>query len=274
MAKLLKYLFLPAVVAALIFIISGAKRKTVAGNKIETIVIDAGHGGQDPGTHGGSTLEKNIALKIALKLGKIIKDSLPEVKIIYTRKTDKFIPLSERSNIANKNNADLFISIHCNANNNTNAKGTETFIMGLHKTEGNLAVSKRENAAILLEEDYKDNKAYGGFDPNSPIGHIIFSMLQNAYLEQSASLASKIEKEFKDSTSMNSRGVKQAGFLVLWKTTMPSVLVETGFLTNPRDRKLLNSDSGQNRIALSVFRAVQKRRNEVEKENAKQEADQ
>lgn len=273
MAKLLKYLFLPLVAAALIFIISAASKKSVAGNKLNTIVIDAGHGGHDPGTHGGSTLEKDVALKIALKLGQIIKDSLPDVKLIYTRKTDIFIPLSERSNIANKNNADLFISIHCNANNNTSARGTETFIMGLHKTAGNLNVSKRENAAILLEEDYEDNKAYGGFDPNSPIGHIIFSMLQNAYLDQSASLAGKIESEFKDSTSMKSRGVKQAGFLVLWKTTMPSVLVETGFLTNPNNRKILKSDTGQTRIAQSVFRAVQKRREEIAKENAKKESD-
>jgi len=251
-----------------------ASKKEVAGNKIETIVIDAGHGGHDPGTHGGKTNEKDVALKIALKLGKIISDSLPDIKLIYTRKTDKFIPLSERSNIANKNNADLFISIHCNANNNTAAKGTETFIMGLHKTQGNLVVSKRENAAILLEEDYKDNKAYGGFDPNSPIGHIIFSMLQNAYLDQSAMLAGKIESEFKDSGKMNSRGVKQAGFLVLWKTTMPSVLVETGFLTNARDRSILVSSKGQEKIAQSVFRAVKKRHSELAKEIVKKEADQ
>jgi len=256
---------------SLLFI--AATHKEVAGNEINTIVIDAGHGGHDPGTHGGKTNEKDVALKIALKLGKIISDSLPDIKLIYTRKTDKFIALSERSNIANKNNADLFISIHCNANNNTSAKGTETFIMGLHKTDGNLAVSKRENAAILLEEDYKDNKAYGGFDPNSPIGHIIFSMLQNAYLDQSAMLAGKIESEFVDSGKMNSRGVKQAGFLVLWKTTMPSVLVETGFLTNARDRLILVSSNGQQKIAQSIYRAVKNRLTELDKEKAKKEAD-
>ncbi len=271
MAKLPKILFLPLLIVSTGLLFMAASRKQVAGNKIETIIIDAGHGGHDPGCHGGTAREKDITLKVALKLGKIIQDSLKDVKVIYTRKTDKFIPLSERSNIANKNNADLFVSIHCNANNNTSAKGTETFIMGLHKTEGNLSVSKRENASILLEENYQDNKAYGGFDPNSPIGHIIFSMLQNAYLDQSANLAGKIEKEFKDSGKLNSRGVKQAGFLVLWKTAMPSVLVETGFLTNARDRKELTSKKGQQRIALSIFRAIQKRRKEIARAKKKKE---
>ncbi len=272
MAKLPKILFIPIVLIFTFLILVAAHKKDVAGKSIKTIVIDAGHGGHDPGCKGGSEFEKIVTLKVALALGKYLEDSLKDVKIIYTRKTDKFIELSERSNIANKNNADLFLSIHCNANDNTSAKGSETYIMGLHKNEGNLAVSKRENAAIMLEENYKSNTAYGGFDPNSPIGHIIFSMLQNAYLEQSAALAGRIEKEFKDSGKLESRGVKQAGFLVLWKTSMPSLLVEIGFLTNSNDRLELASEIGQKRIAASLYRAIKSRKQELEKVSAEDSA--
>ncbi len=222
------------------------------------VVIDAGHGGHDPGCHGGHSKEKEVTLSVALKLGKMIEDSLKDVKVVYTRKTDKFIELSERSNIANKNNADLFISIHCNANDNLEAKGTETFLMGLHKSESNLQVSKRENNVITLEKDYKNNKAYEGFDPNSPVGHIIFSLMQNAYITQSAKFAGFVENEFSKNTGLKSRGVKQAGFLVLWKTSMPGVLIETGFLTNENDRKVLAKDSGQTIMAQSIFNALTK----------------
>lgn len=273
MAKLPKILLIPAFLICTFFMLIAAHKREVAGKSINTIVIDAGHGGHDPGCKGGSEFEKNVTLKVALAVGKMLEDSFKDVKIIYTRKTDKFIELSERSNIANKNSADLFVSIHCNANDNTSASGSETYIMGLHKSEGNLEVSKRENAAILLEKDYKNNTAYGGFDPNSPIGHIIFSMLQNAYLEQSASLAEIIEKEFKDSGSLKSRGVKQAGFLVLWRTSMPSVLVEIGFLTNASDRKALTGADGQKTIASSIFRAIKSRKEIIEKAAAKQNTD-
>ncbi len=229
-----------------------------ADNVFNVIVIDAGHGGNDPGCNGGGSKEKQVTLSIALKLGKMIEDSLKDVKVIYTRKSDKFIELSERGNIANKNNADLFISIHCNANDNKEAAGTETYLMGLHKSENNLAVSKRENNVILLEKDYKTNEAYEGFDPNSPAGHIILTLMQNAYIAQSAKFASNVEGEFKTNTSLKSRGVKQAGFLVLWKTAMPGVLIETGFLTNASDRKTLSKDSGQMVIAKAIFNALKK----------------
>lgn len=227
-------------------------------NKVEkpfTIVLDAGHGGKDPGAMSAGLKEKDIALHIALKIGKLIQDSLPEVKVLYTRSTDVFVELHERSNFANKNKADIFMSIHCNASTNSTAEGTETFVMGLHKNESNLEVAKRENAAILLEENYQDNEKYGGFDPNSPVGHIIFSMFQNAFLSKSLEMASEIENEFFKQTNMKSRGVKQAGFLVLWKSSMPSVLIETGFISSPKDRAIMNSLEGQQKIAQSVFNA-------------------
>lgn len=243
---------------ALILLLFSTSSFNHADNIFNIIVIDAGHGGHDPGCNGGSNREKEVTLAIALKLGKLIEDSLKDVKVVYTRKSDKFIELSERGNIANKNNADLFISIHCNANDNKEAAGTETYLMGLHKSENNLAVSKRENNVILLEKDYKTNEAYAGFDPNSPAGHIIFSLMQNAYISQSAKFAGHVEAEFKVNTPLKSRGVKQAGFLVLWKTAMPGVLIETGFLTNTGDRKTLGKDSGQAVIANAIFNAVKK----------------
>lgn len=224
----------------------------------KTIVIDAGHGGKDPGAMYGGKKEKDVALAIALKVGKLIEDSIPNVKILYTRKSDIFVELWERTNIANKAKADLFLSIHCNAADNTSAEGTETFVMGLHKNESNLEVAKRENASILLEENYQKNENYGGFDPNSPVGHIIFSMFQNAFLNRSLDLASKVENEFRTNTQLKSRGVKQAGFLVLWKSSMPSVLIEIGFLSNQKDREYMTSGDGQENISHSIFKAVNK----------------
>ena len=242
----------------LVFVLLFTSSFNHADNIFDIIVIDAGHGGHDPGCNGGDSKEKAVTLAIALKLGKLIEDSLKGVKVVYTRKTDKFIELSERGNIANKNNADLFISIHCNANENKEAAGTETYLMGLHKSESNLTVSKRENNAILLEKDYKTNEAYSGFDPNTPAGHIILTLMQNAYITQSAKFAGHVEAQFKIITKLKSRGVKQAGFLVLWKTAMPGVLIETGFLTNAGDRKTLGKDSGQSVIANAIFKAVKK----------------
>lgn len=233
-------------------------------NPFNVIVIDAGHGGHDPGCSGGSTKEKDVTLAIALKLGKLLEDSLKDIKVVYTRKTDKFIELSERSNIANKNNADLFISIHCNANDNKTPNGTETYLMGLHKADDNLNVSKRENNVILLEKDYKTNKAYEGFDPNSPAGHIIFSLFQNAYRTQSIKFAQMVELEFKTKSSLKSRGVKEAGFLVLWKSMMPGVLIETGFLSSETDRKTLSKDSGQTVMAKAIYSAVLKYKKSTE----------
>ena len=229
---------------------------------LKTVVIDAGHGGKDPGSHGIYAKEKDIALSIALKLGTYIEENIPEVKVIYTRTTDVLIPLDERANIANRNKADLFISIHVDGHENKNAYGTSTYVMGLHKTDGNLEVAKKENAAILYEDDYSTK--YEGFDPNSAESYIIFSFLQNTYLEQSLNYASFVEDQFKNRTLRKSRGVKQAGFLVLWKTTMPSVLIETGYLTNPREEKYLNSKEGQEYIASAIYRAFKNYKSTIE----------
>lgn len=195
------------------------------------------------------------------EIGRADKKTYPGIKVIYTRQTDTFIELYERANIANRANADLFISLHCNANRNVTAFGTETWLMGLHKSGGNLEVSKRENDVILLEDNYQEN--YDGFDPNSPEGYIILSMNQNAHIDQSINLASKVEDEFRKD-KRQSRGVKQAGFLVLWRTTMPSILIETGFLTNREEEKYLNSQNGQSEIARSVVQAIAQYKAEVE----------
>ena len=228
-----------------------------ASGEVNTIVIDAGHGGDDPGSNGaGEVWEKQITLAIALKLGQYLKDSMPGLKVLYTRTTDKTLKLSDRPAYANRNEADLFVSIHCNSNTSSSPKGSETYFMGLHKTDGNLDVAKRENAAIAYESDYLENQSYGGFDPNSPEAYIIFSLVQNAFLEQSLRLSSLVEQETQKVSPIRSRGVKQAGFLVLWQTSMPSILVETGFISNAEDRAILRSEAGQKNIALGIYRAI------------------
>ncbi len=255
--KALGYRLLPLLGAVIILLGLPAAKSVRVVNSLKTLVIDAGHGGVDPGCNGANEItEKQVTLGVALKLGKILADSMPELKVIYTRTSDKTLKLSERPELANKNSADLFISIHCNANNNISAAGSETYFMGLHKSEGNLEVAKRENSAITFESDYQDNVRYGGFDPNSPEGHIIFSLVQNAFMKQSLKLASGIENHTGKISPIKSRGVKQAGFLVLWQTSMPSVLVETGFLTNSSDRKVLKTEEGQRKIALGIYRAI------------------
>ncbi len=223
------------------------------GYKLKTVVIDPGHGGKDYGAIGEFGREKDIVLKIALKLGNYIEENLPEVKVIYTRKTDVFIPLHERAEIANKNNADLFISIHANSNPSKKPYGTETFAMGQHKTDENLQVAQLENSAILYEENYMEN--YEGFDPNSSESYIIFNLFQSSFLDQSIDFAGYIQNEFRDRAQRKDRGVKQAGFLVLWKTTMPSVLIETGFISNSKEEKYLLSEEGQMYLASAIYRA-------------------
>lgn len=230
--------------------------------QIKTVVIDAGHGGYDQGCSGNTFLEKNVALNLALKLGALIEKNYPDIKVIYTRKTDVFVELHERADIANRNKADLFICIHCNANPSTSPNGTETYVMGLHKTEANLTVAKRENDVILLENNYSQH--YDGFDPNNPASHIIFSLNQHAFMEQSVLFASSVEKYLKSNAKRPSRGVKQAGFLVLWKTSMPSVLIETGFLTNNSEEKYLGSEEGQKSIAESIYFAFRDYKNDME----------
>jgi N-acetylmuramoyl-L-alanine amidase len=222
--------------------------------KIRTIVIDPGHGGHDSGCHGSSAYEKHVALSVSLKLGKLIEDYFPDVKVIFTRKTDVFVELYRRAQIANENQADLFICIHCNSGPKA-AYGAETFVMGLHKTDDNLSVARRENAVILQEDNYENR--YDGFDPNPPEAHIVFSLYQNAYLYQSLYFAEKLQHEFKHQAKRHNRGVKQAGFLVLYRTTMPSVLIETGFLTNEEEERYLKSDAGQDQMAFSIMRAFQ-----------------
>lgn len=247
---------------SLIFLLGSSSTTGVREYRIKKIVIDAGHGGKDPGTHGDFSREKDIALKIALELGTTIKKYLPDVEVIYTRKDDNFIELIDRADIANKNGADLFISIHCNSISNPKIKGTETWVMGLHTSEANLQVAKRENSVILLEESYEEN--YGDFDPNSDESHILLSLYQSAYLENSLNLAGRIESQFKERVGRHSRGVKQAGFVVLYKTSMPSVLVETGFLTNTEEEKQLNDVTQQSYIASGIFRAFRDYKVEIE----------
>jgi len=218
------------------------------------VVIDAGHGGHDPGAMGKNSKEKEIALKIALKIGQLLEANDPSLKIIYTRTKDIFIPLHKRISLANKENADLFISVHCNYVDNPDVCGTETFVMGLHRAEENLNVAKRENSAVLLENEYESN--YEGFDPNSAIGHILLSMFQNIFLDNSIDLASQVELCLEKRKKTKSRGVKQAGFVVLRQATMPSVLIETGFLSNPKEEKYLTSSKGQIEMAQAISTGI------------------
>jgi N-acetylmuramoyl-L-alanine amidase len=229
------------------------------------VVIDAGHGGKDPGTLGKFTREKDIVLKIALKAGNIIEENLSGVKVLYTRKTDKYVDFKDRADVANKNQADLFISIHANSIVGANAYGTETFVMGLHKDNSNFEVAKRENSVILMDENYKEK--YEGFDPNSPESYILFSLNQSAYQVNSLNFAQKVEDQFKNRVGRSSRGVKQAGFLVLWMTTTPSVLIETGFLSNSKEETFLASDNGQDLIASGIYRAFKDYKTEIESIN-------
>lgn len=220
---------------------------------LKTVVIDAGHGGHDPGCLGGSSREKHLALGIAKKLAAYMKENYPGLNVILTRDKDVFIPLYERARIANRNEADLFISIHCNFFPSSNkVRGTETYVMGLHTAEHNLDVAKRENASILLEVDYEKNYNY---DPNSPEGHIMLSMFQNAYLDQSILFAELVEKSFAERAERRSRGVHQAGFVVLKETLMPSVLIEAGFLSNYNEEQFLKSGPGQQTIANAIGKA-------------------
>jgi N-acetylmuramoyl-L-alanine amidase len=223
---------------------------------IHTVVIDAGHGGHDPGALGQIAKEKNLNLAIALKLGILIQRSMKNVRVIYTRDKDYFVELYRRADIANDAKADLFISIHCNANNNHSLKGAETYVMGLHKSEANLKIAKLENASILLESDYQSS--YDGFDPNSDESYIIFSLNQNLNLDKSTDFAAAIQAQMEGKVGMNNRGVRQAGFLVLYKTAMPSVLVEAGYLSNADEEKFLMSPKGQDFIATAIYKAFKK----------------
>ncbi|MBS1646359.1 MAG: N-acetylmuramoyl-L-alanine amidase [Bacteroidetes bacterium] len=268
----------------LFFLLCSADVPKTTPKGVKTIVIDAGHGGKDPGCNGSSQLEKNVALGIALKLGELIEKKMPEVKVIYTRKTDEFVELEERAQIANRNEADLFISIHCNAASkydfykdkhgkihyktykdkrgkirkievhNPKPFGSATYVMGISNEKGKLNTAKRENASMLLEDNYQ--KTYNGFDPQSDEAYIIMSLWTGAFVEQSADLASKIQKEYVRKAGRIDKGVQRQSIWVLWRTAMPSVLTEVGFLTNPEEEKFLGSDKGQQYMASALFRAI------------------
>ena len=223
--------------------------------KVKKVVIDPGHGGAKPGAMGARSQEKQITLAIAKKFGKLIEDNYSDVKVIYTRTTDVDISLAERARIANRAKADLFISIHANSHPTSSPTGVETFVMGLSESRANLEVAKKENADILLEADYKENKDYEGFDPNAPESSVILMMFQNAYMEKSLNFAQAIQNQYRSNLKTINRGVKQAELFVLYKTAMPSVLTEVGFISNPTEEAFMMSEEGQTKIALCLFNA-------------------
>ena len=236
--------------------------------RVKTIVIDPGHGGHDGATRGKFSKEKDVALEIALKLGKAIEKEMEDVKVLYTRKSDVFVKLYERIAVANENKADLFISIHLNSmpvtrrGQNSSVKGTETFVSGFHRL-GQQDVAVRENASLLLEENYKEN--YNGFDPNDPESYIIFNLMKNKYRDQSIRFASLIQEEFA-SVGRVDRGVKEQGLAVLATAGMPAVLTEIGFISNPEEEKYMNSSYGQTEIVNNLVNAVKKYKRHVEKQ--------
>jgi N-acetylmuramoyl-L-alanine amidase len=233
--------------------------------RLRKVVIDPGHGGRDPGAVGRRSKEKDIVLAISLKLGAYINEYLPDVEVIYTRTTDEFIELHRRAEIANKNNADLFISVHANANPNRSVRGTDTFVLGQSRTKENLEVAMKENAAILLEDNYDEQ--YQGFDPNSSESYIIFSLMQNTFMSQSLSFADHVQRQFRERVGRIDRGVRQAGFMVLFQTTMPSALIEVGFISNEDEERFLMSDQGQNYIASAIFRAFRDYKQSIERKS-------
>ncbi|NVJ85329.1 MAG: N-acetylmuramoyl-L-alanine amidase [Algoriphagus sp.] len=230
--------------------------------RMKKIVLDAGHGGKDPGNLGSRSREKDINLAVTLLVGKYINQYMPDVEVIYTRKDDSFPSLKDRPRIANNNKADLFVSIHSNSAASRSAFGTETFIMGMKHFESNFDIIKRENSVMLLEDGYQEK--YEGFDPSSPESYIMFNLMSQAFFENSLTLADQIEKQFKDRVGRKSRGVKQGPFYVLWTPSMPSVLVELGFLSNSSEEQFLMSKQGQEYMASAIFRSIRDYKNEIE----------
>ena len=232
-----------------------------------TVVLDPGHGGKDPGALGAISKEKDIVLSVAKKLGEKINKNHSDVNVVFTRTTDKFIPLNERPKIANKVNAQLFISLHCNAldRRKTSPQGVETYILGLHRSEDNLEVAKRENSVIVYEENYETK--YQGFDPKEPESYIIFEFMSNKFLEQSLNFATLTQHELINGAKRTNRNVRQAGFLVLRETGMPSVLIELGYISNRTEEKFLNSTHGQNVLVNSIYSAFTQYKREYDKRN-------
>ena len=237
---------------------------SLAANKRFTLVIDPGHGGHDAGALGAISKEKNINLAVALRFGKYVEQNLPEVRVIYTRKTDVFIPLNERANIANRANADLFISVHTNAlPAGKVARGFETYTLGMHRAKDNLDVAMRENSVISMEKDYQQR--YQGFDPRSSESYIIFEFIQGKNMERSVELARMIQRGVCDGANRPDKGVHQAGFLVLRETSMPGCLIELGFITTPDEERLLNNDSRVDDIARGIYEAFAKYKNKYDR---------
>ena len=230
---------------------------------IHTVVIDAGHGGRDPGAVGKKGKEKDIALSIALKVGSYIEENVPDVKVIYTRKKDVFVELMDRAEIANKAEADLFISIHVNAHTRSSAKGTLTLVLGQHRADENFDVAVRENSVILLEEDYETR--YEGFDPKSTESHIMFSLMQKTYFKQSIEFGDFVQDQFRDRAGRKDLGVREQGLYVLAQTSMPGVLVETGFISNPEEEKYLMTKYGQELIASAIYRGFKEYKEEIDR---------
>lgn len=231
--------------------------------QVRTVVLDAGHGGHDPGAVGSKSKEKDIVLDVVLRTGALIKQHYPDVRVIYTRDKDVFVKLYERAAIANRNKADLFISVHCNAAKNKSAYGAETFVMGLEKTAANLEVAKKENAAILLEANYTES--YNGFDPNKDEDYIAMTMFQSASLDQSLKLANKVQKRLIGTEcKRHDRGVQQAPFLVLHQVAMPSILVELGFISNATEENYLRSEAGKKDFSNALFNAFKEYKTEKE----------
>lgn len=222
--------------------------------KIRTIVIDAGHGGKDPGALGINSQEKQVTLAIALELEKTLKEHSPEIKVVLTRDNDSFIELNERAKQVAKSEADFFISIHCNSNKNKEAYGSETYVLGTHKTDANMDVVMRENSVIMMEDNYEE--VYEGFDPNSVPAYIFFQYITNVHLEMSNKMASKVQDQFATRVGRKDRGVKQAGYLVLWRASKPAILIETGFISNKEEEIFLNSENGRSYMASAIYRAI------------------
>lgn len=240
---------------SLLLIVLPAKGQVMPGeNRFDKVVIDPGHGGNDKGATGSISFEKDVTLSVALLVGGLINRQMPEVEVIYTRKNDRFVPLHKRAEIANENQADLFISIHCNSISDPDFFGSETYVMGVHKNAENLEVAKAENSAILLEENFTES--YDGFDPDSDEDIILLTMFQSSSIDHSIRFSMLVQDKLKESAGMYDRGVKQAGFVVLYLTTMPGVLIETGFLSNPAEEKFLLNPENQMKIAKAIVEAV------------------
>lgn|SRR5690554_6148678 len=250
-----------------VFIVSSFNALLYSQSKNYTVVIDPGHGGKDPGAVGSSSREKDIVLSVGLKLGKLIENNHPDVKVLYTRSKDVFVPLNQRASIANKAHADLFISIHCNAldRRRTSPQGVETFVLGLHRSNDNLNVAKTENSVIMYEEDY--TVKYEGFNPNEPESYIIFEFMANEFLDLSVYFASLVQNQLVSSSKRVNRNVRQAGFLVLREVAMPSVLVELGYISNKQEEAYLKSSKGQTSLATSIYNGFKEYKREYDKKS-------